>query len=131
MAPRETGHNAYAKFWGDKQRALWYVMVFSGVVNSSKQYYPKGKMKIKTNLHFRLANRWLNSCSHFNKDRKKPITNTAQILGNFINGVNLQHKGARRRENWISVFYSRVVFWVIDVGVEFSLHVYVTTDPAN
>ena len=25
--------NAYAKFWGGKQRALWYVMVFSGVVN--------------------------------------------------------------------------------------------------
>ena len=34
MAPRETEDNAYAKFWGDKQRALWYVMVFSGVVNS-------------------------------------------------------------------------------------------------
>ena len=34
MAPRETENNAYAKFWGDKQRALWYVMVFSGVVNS-------------------------------------------------------------------------------------------------
>ena len=34
MAPRETEDNAYAKFWGDKQRALWlYVMVFSGVVN--------------------------------------------------------------------------------------------------
>ena len=106
-------------------------MVFSGVVNSSKQYYPKGKMKIKTNLHSGLANRWLNSCSHFNKDRKKSITNTAQILGNFINGVKFQHKGARRWENWISVFYSCVVFWVIDVGVEFSLHVYVTTDPAN
>ena len=30
---RETEDNAYAKFWGDKQRALWYVMVFSGVVN--------------------------------------------------------------------------------------------------
>ena len=29
MAPRETENNAYAKFWGDKQRALWYVMVFS------------------------------------------------------------------------------------------------------
>ena len=29
MAPRETEDNAYAKFWGDKQRALWYVMVFS------------------------------------------------------------------------------------------------------
>ena len=33
MAPRETENNDYAKFWGDKQRALWYVMVFSGVVN--------------------------------------------------------------------------------------------------
>ena len=33
MAPRETENNAYAKFWGDKQRALWYVMVFSGVIN--------------------------------------------------------------------------------------------------
>ena len=33
MAPRETEDNAYAKFWGNKQRALWYVMVFSGVVN--------------------------------------------------------------------------------------------------
>ena len=31
--PRETEDNAYAKFWGDKQRALWYVMVFSVVVN--------------------------------------------------------------------------------------------------
>ena len=28
MAPRETENNAYAKFWGDKLRALWYVMVF-------------------------------------------------------------------------------------------------------
>ena len=33
LAPRETENNDYAKFWGDKQRALWYVMVFSGVVN--------------------------------------------------------------------------------------------------
>ena len=36
MAPRETENNAYAKFWGDKQRALWYVMVFSGAVNSAR-----------------------------------------------------------------------------------------------
>ena len=36
MAPRETENNAYAKFWTDKQRALWYVMVFSGVVNWEK-----------------------------------------------------------------------------------------------
>ena len=33
MAPRETENNAYAKFWGDEQRALWYVMVFSVVVS--------------------------------------------------------------------------------------------------
>ena len=26
MAPRETENNAYAKFWGDKQRALWYFL---------------------------------------------------------------------------------------------------------
>ena len=37
MAPREAEDNAYAKFWGDKQRALWYVMVFSGVVNSKSR----------------------------------------------------------------------------------------------
>ena len=34
MVPRETENNAYAKFWGDKERALWYIMVFSGVVNN-------------------------------------------------------------------------------------------------
>ena len=28
MVQRETENNAYAKFWGDKQRTLWYVMVF-------------------------------------------------------------------------------------------------------
>ena len=27
-APRETENNAYVKFWGDKQRALWYVIEF-------------------------------------------------------------------------------------------------------
>ena len=37
MAPRETENNAYAKFWGDKQRTLCHVMVFSGMVNCSKK----------------------------------------------------------------------------------------------
>ena len=37
MAQRETENNAYAKFWGDKQRALWHVMVFSLVVNYGNQ----------------------------------------------------------------------------------------------
>ena len=35
-APRETENNAYAKFWGEKQRALWYVMIFSGVANNGQ-----------------------------------------------------------------------------------------------
>ena len=35
MAPRETEDNAYAKFCVDKQRALWYFTVLSGVVNLS------------------------------------------------------------------------------------------------
>ena len=43
MAPRETENNAHAKFWGDKQRALWYVMVFSGVVNLVLLYKCLGK----------------------------------------------------------------------------------------
>ena len=35
MAPRETENNAYAKVWGDKERALWYVMIFSGVIKNN------------------------------------------------------------------------------------------------
>ena len=54
MAPRETENNAYAKFWGDKQRALWYVMVFSGVVNkplaSSKNPHFQNETKCTTFL---------------------------------------------------------------------------------
>ena len=41
IAPRETENNAYAKSWGDKQRALWYVTVFSGVVNYESGLYSK------------------------------------------------------------------------------------------
>ena len=33
LAPREPENDAYAKFWGYKQRALCYVTVFSVVVN--------------------------------------------------------------------------------------------------
>ena len=36
MAPRETANNAYAKFWDDKQKVLWCVVVFSGVVNCER-----------------------------------------------------------------------------------------------
>ena len=33
MTPREAENSAYAKFWGDKQGALWHVVVFSAVVS--------------------------------------------------------------------------------------------------
>ena len=33
MTPIETEDHAYAKFWSDQQTVLWYVMVYSGVVN--------------------------------------------------------------------------------------------------
>ena len=39
IAPRETEDNAYAKFWGDKQRVLWYVRVFSGAVHGVLVHY--------------------------------------------------------------------------------------------
>ena len=48
MTPRETENNAYAKFWGDKQRALWYVMVFSGVVNPRGLYC---KLTVYIDMH--------------------------------------------------------------------------------
>ena len=42
MAPRETENNAYAKFWGDKQRTLWYVMVFlEWSMESSRKMKPE------------------------------------------------------------------------------------------
>ena len=33
MVPRENEVDAYANLWGDRQRALFYAMVFSVVVN--------------------------------------------------------------------------------------------------
>ena len=33
MVPRESENNTYANYLGDKQRAVWCVMVFSVVVN--------------------------------------------------------------------------------------------------
>ena len=45
MAQKETENNAYAKFWGDKRRALWYVVVFSGVVNFGNH------VTVRTSVH--------------------------------------------------------------------------------
>ena len=50
MAPRETENNAYAKFWGDKQRVLWYVTVFSRVVKRGKALPTKKSRKTQNNL---------------------------------------------------------------------------------
>ena len=43
--PRETEDNAYAKVLGDKQRVLWTVMVFSGVVNCTPHVIEQHVMK--------------------------------------------------------------------------------------
>ena len=45
MAPRDTENNAYAKFWGDKQRALWYVMVFLEWSINEMLLIPEGTYK--------------------------------------------------------------------------------------
>ena len=50
MAPRETENNAFAKFWGYKQRVLWYVMVFSRVVKRGKALPTKTSHKTQNNL---------------------------------------------------------------------------------
>ena len=39
MAPRKAENNACAKFWGDKQRALWYVMVLNCRGQLNKRFY--------------------------------------------------------------------------------------------
>ena len=52
MVQGETENNACVKFWGDKQRALWCVMVFSVVVNSRSN---------KTQ-HFSISKRFAHCC---------------------------------------------------------------------
>ena len=55
MAPRDTENTTYAKFSGDKQRALWYVMVFSAVVNTRTVY----SMRLLCSF-FSLKEKWFN-----------------------------------------------------------------------
>ena len=39
LLPRVTEDSVvYAEFWSDKQRSLWYVMAFSGVVNYVRDF---------------------------------------------------------------------------------------------
>ena len=57
MASRETENNAYAKFWGDKQRALWYFMVFSGEANCLAVPVLKKNLKIWS-FHVVVVQRW-------------------------------------------------------------------------
>ena len=66
MAPREAENNAYAKFWGDKQRALWYFMVFSGVVNiGAEQLHSDTEIATALTLHLTLhLGIDMEACSH-------------------------------------------------------------------
>ena len=52
MAPIETENNAYTKFWSDQQRVLWYVMVFSVVVNRSDVHNNNSARVSRFFLHF-------------------------------------------------------------------------------
>ena len=45
MALRETENNSYAKFWGDKYRALWYVMVILEWSINEMLLIPEGTYK--------------------------------------------------------------------------------------
>ena len=52
MAPRETENNAYAKFWSDKQRTLWYVMVFLewSIQNGGRKFERGTNVRIYSSL---------------------------------------------------------------------------------
>ena len=74
MAPRETENNAYAKFWGDKQRVLWYVTVFSGVVNKSSYRYIIFSLTFHKYAHKKilfLCPKMIKTFSHWKKDTTK------------------------------------------------------------
>jgi len=45
MAPRETENNGYAKFWVDKQRALWHVVVFSGAISMTSMFAARNTLR--------------------------------------------------------------------------------------
>ena len=70
MAPRETEDNAYAKFWGHKQRTLWYVMVFSGVVNRTEWSTIQGVIRQASNSKFQITSLITLNCS-----TQRPIDN--------------------------------------------------------
>ena len=70
MARRETENNAYAKFWGDKQKTLWYVMVFSGVVNCQQD---QAKLPLPSPpLHTRQLTRQSRGDSRLGQGAKQP-----------------------------------------------------------
>ena len=58
MAPRETENNGYAKFWSDKQRTLWYLIVFSSLVVNwcNDEYIALDRQIIKRKMENLLLN---------------------------------------------------------------------------
>ena len=101
MATRETENNAYAKFWGDKLRALWYVMVFSGVVNywwTASNWDNRRAGKLKTNKGMYI---WM---VHYCEQNRTSVylTNT-WVLG-VLHGVGLRvfiSPSCMLNEQWI------------------------------
>ena len=56
MAPREIENNAYAEFWGDKQRTLSVCYGISGVVNWPAIFLRPGREGVYTCQRFLQTN---------------------------------------------------------------------------
>ena len=46
MVPRETENSAYENFGGDKQGALWYVVVYALLTYGNMPVHPRLRVKI-------------------------------------------------------------------------------------
>ena len=73
MAPRETENNVCAKFWGDKQRALWYDLVFYGLVNSQSIFFTAAGMQIRLNSDWTIDYNRMTRKRILKLDMAKPI----------------------------------------------------------
>ena len=106
MAPRETKNNPYAIFWADKQRTLWYVIVFSGVVNCQNGFWGF------TETYVKAISRTLTATPK-GKNRppilkKKPLTQTTVHVPREIQSLLLV---------WIILYIIAAKFQPIGTGV--------------
>ena len=97
MAPRETENNAYAKFWRDKQRTLWYVMVFLewSIANSLR--------RLGVLLLFWLPRLWM---KHLHLELQGSLS--SNMLSGFFFGESAKAGGRRKGKKRTASFSPRV-----------------------